>query len=101
MGSYIAFVAAGYNTFLLKQKILKNAIFITKSNNPTVVKSASVGVALLYFSGLSIMWHIPSIFAELAVRVYCSSENAATTVLFRSYLRNEIFSDQRLNSVLR
>ena len=73
MGSYIAFVAAGYNTFLLKQKILKNAIFITKSNNPTVVKSASVGVALLYFSGLSIMWHIPSIFAELAVRVYCSS----------------------------
>ena len=93
LGSYVAFGVAGYNTFLLKQKILKNAISITKSNHPTVVKVASVGVGLLYFAGLSVMWHVPSVFAELAVRVYCSSENAATTVLFRSYLRGEIFSD--------
>ena len=72
-GSYAAVVLAGYNTFLLKQKILKNAISISKSNNPTIVKLAAVGVGLCYFSGLAISWHVPSLFAELAVRVYCSS----------------------------
>ena len=72
-GSYVAFFAAGYNTFLLKQKIIKNAIAITKSKNPTVVKAAATGVSLLYFIGLGVVWHIPSLFAELAVRVYCST----------------------------
>lgn len=83
MGSLIAFGLAGYNTFLLRQKIIKNAIHLTKSNNPQVVAAASALVGGLYYAGLSIVWHIPSFFSELAVRVYCSSENAATTILFR------------------
>ena len=100
-GSYVAFGAAGYNTFLLKQKIIKNAVAITKSKNPTVVKSASVGVALLYFVGLSMVWHIPSLFAELAVRIYCSTENATTTLLFKDYLKKEIFNQTRLKRILK
>ena len=73
LGSYVAFALATYNTYLLRQKILKNAISLTKSTQPAVVKLASVGVSLLYFTGLTVMWHIPSFFAELAVRVYCSA----------------------------
>jgi len=100
IGSYVAFGIAGYNTFLLKQKIIKNAISITKSINPNVVKTASVGVGLLYFIGLTAVWHIPSLFAELAVRVYCSTENAATTVFFKDYLKKEVFNSQRLKRIL-
>lgn len=73
MGSTAALGIAGYNTFLLRQKIIKNAIHLTKSNNPNVVAAASAVVSLFYFSGLAVVWHVPSFFAELAVRVYCSS----------------------------
>jgi hypothetical protein len=83
LGSYAAFALAAYNTFLLRQRVLKNAIALTRSTQPVVVQTAAVGVGLCYLVGLSAMWHIPSLFAELAVRVYCSSENAATTLLFR------------------
>jgi hypothetical protein len=62
-GSYAALVIAGYNTFLLKQKIIKNAIHITKSNNPNVVVGASFLVGAFYYAGLSIVWHIPSFFS--------------------------------------
>jgi hypothetical protein len=54
---------AGYNTFLLRQKILKNAISVTKSNNPKMVGIASAIVGLYYFVGLVAVWHIPSFFA--------------------------------------
>jgi hypothetical protein len=64
---------AAYNTFLLRQKILKNAIHLTKSNKPVIVGTASFIVGTFYFAGLSIVWHIPSFFSELAVRVYCSA----------------------------
>lgn len=73
MGSTIAFGVAAYNTFLLRQKIIKNAIHLTKSNNPRVAVAAGVVVAGFYFAGLSLVWHIPSFFSELAVRVYCSA----------------------------
>lgn len=63
LGSYVAFGLASYNTYLLRQKILKNAIAITKSTQPNVVKSASLAVGLLYFMGLSVVWHVPSFFA--------------------------------------
>ena len=100
-GSYAAFILAGYNTFLLKQKIIKNAIGLTKSTKPTIVKAASLGVASCYFIGLAAVCHIPSLFAELAVRVYCSSENASTTIFFRSYLKEEIFNEQRVSYILK
>ena len=100
-GSYAASALAGYNTYLLRQKIIKNAISLTKSTRPPVVRAASMIVAGFYFCGLCVMWHIPSFFAELAVRVYCSSENAATTILFREYLRRQVFSEQRLSYILR
>ncbi len=73
IGSYLAFGLAGYNTFLLRQKILKNAIALTRSTRPRTVMAASAGVGLLYFLGLTVVWHVPSFFAELAVRVYCSA----------------------------
>ncbi len=91
-GSTIAFGVAAYNTFLLRQKIIKNAIHLTKSNHPRVVIPASILVASFYFAGLSAVWHVPSFFSELAVRVYCSAENATTTVLFRDHIRRSIFS---------
>ena len=37
-GSRFAIVMAMYNTFVIRQRIFKNAIHLTKSNNPTVVK---------------------------------------------------------------
>lgn len=73
LGSYVAFIMAIYNTFLLKQKILKNSIFITKSNNPIVIVSASIFVGAFYFTGLACLWHIPSFFCEIAARVYSAT----------------------------
>ena len=101
MGSLAAFLIAGYNTTLLKQRILKNAIHLTKSNKPYVVLPAAAGVGLMYYAGLVCVWHIPSFFAELAVRVYCASENATTTVLFRDFMQKELFSEKRLELILR
>jgi hypothetical protein len=83
MGSVLALGLAAYNTFLLRQKIIKNAIHLTKSNHPRVVSAASLLVGGFYYAGLAVVWHVPSFFCELAVRVYCSAENATTTVLFR------------------
>ena len=97
----MAFGAAAYNTFLLRQKIIKNAIAVTRSNHPKVVALATGFVSLYYFAGLCVVWHVPSFFAELAVRVYCASENAMTSVLFREYLRKEIFNERRLKAILK
>jgi len=63
MGSLIAFGLAGYNTFLLKQKILKNAISLSKSNKSTIVVPVAAGVGCMYYLGLCVVWHIPSFFA--------------------------------------
>ena len=93
MGSLVAFGMAGYNTFLLRQKIIKNAIHLTKSNNPHVVRPACFLVAAFYYVGLALTWHIPSFFTELAVRVYCSAENASTTMLFREGIKHELFRE--------
>lgn len=101
LGSLAAFMLAGYNTLLLKQRILKNAIHITKSNKPHVVLPAAVGVGVMYFLGLACVWHVPSFFAELAVRVYCASENATTTVLFRDFMEKELFSEKRVSMILK
>ena len=96
MGSYAAAGLALYNTYLLRQTILKNSIALTRSNNPKIVRPASLVVSGFYFMGLAAVWHIPSLFAELAVRVYCSAENATTTVLFREHLKKEIFNENRV-----
>jgi hypothetical protein len=73
MGSYLAFFLSCYNVFLVRQNILKNAIHITKSNNPKVVKIASILVGSFYFIGLYLLWNIPCFFTEIAVRSYCAS----------------------------
>ena len=62
LGSIFAFFLAIYNTFLIRQRIIKNSIYITKSNNPIVVKGTCLVVGLMYFSGLYALWHIPSFF---------------------------------------
>ena len=82
-GSMFATVAAIYNLFLIRQKVIKNAVFLSKSNNPRVVKTMCLVVGSLYFYGLYALWHIPSLFSEIAVRVYWSTEDACTNVLMR------------------
>lgn len=63
VGSRLATVAALYNLFLIRQRILKNAIYLTKSNNPRTVKLMCVLVGSIYFTGLYCLWKIPSFFA--------------------------------------
>ncbi len=58
-GSYIAMVLSIYNTYLLRQQILKNAIHITKSNNVKIVKPAAFLVGGFYLLGLYTLWNIP------------------------------------------
>ena len=62
IGSMLAFPVAAYNTYLLRQKIIKNAIHLTKSNNPKIVMGGCIAVGSLYYLGLAIVWHIPSFF---------------------------------------
>ena len=101
MGSIFATVAALYNLFLIRQRILKNAIYLTKSNNPRTVKMMSVVVGSLYFAGLYCIWHIPSFFSEVAVRVYVSTEDVVTNWLMRRYAEEILLNDKRLERVLK
>jgi hypothetical protein len=63
VGSLAATVAAAYNLFLIRQRVIKNAIYLTKSNNPTVVKLMCVVVGSIYYMGLYCLWHIPPFFS--------------------------------------
>ena len=72
-GSSLAFLLSLYNLFLLRQKILKNAIYFSKSNKPYIVKPVSIAIGICYFVGLYSIWHIPSLGAEAAVRIYVAS----------------------------
>lgn len=101
MGSIFATVAALYNLFLIRQRILKNAIYLTKSNKPRTVKMMSVIVGSLYFAGLYCIWHIPSFFSEVAVRVYVSTEDVVTNWLMRRYAEEILLNDKRLERVLK
>ena len=92
LGTLFAFGMACYNTFLIRQRIIKHAIYLTKSNNPTIVKAMTGVVGFLYFSGLYVIWHIPSFFTEIAVRVYVSTEDTVTNYLLKDKLRNSVFS---------
>lgn len=100
MGSLFATIAAFYNTFLLRQKILKNSIYITKSTNPHVVKSTCLIVGAFYFFGLYCLWHIPSFFAEIAVRLYVATEDTVTNVLLKRYLEEILGNNPKLDKVL-
>lgn len=62
-GSLLAFGLATYNTFLLRQKIIKNAIHLTKSTNTKIVTAGCFIVGSFYYIGLALVWHIPSFFA--------------------------------------
>ena len=99
-GTFFALGLAVYNTFLIRQRIIKNAIHITKSNNPRIVKAMTGVVGFLYFSGLYVIWHIPSFFTEIAVRMYVSTEDTVTNYLLRDKLRNDIFSEKKLKLIL-
>ena len=99
MGSYVALAMTIYNVHLLRQKILKNAIHITKSNKPLVVKSVSLLIGSLYFAGLYTLWHIPSIGAEIAVRVYVASEVTATNYLVDEN-KNNLLRGEKMCSIL-
>jgi hypothetical protein len=55
----------------------------------------------MYYLGLCCVWHVPSFFAEIAVRIYCAAENASTSVLFHNYLQKEILNEKRINYILK
>lgn len=66
MGSKIAFCLATYNLYNIRQRIIKQAIHLTKSKNPWVIRGACFYVGLFYYAGLLLIWHIPSISTEFA-----------------------------------
>ena len=99
-GSYFATIAAIYNTFLLRQKIIKNSIFLTKSNNPRFVKPMCFVIGSFYFFGLYCLWHIPSFFAEVAVRVYVATEDTVSNILLKKYLEEILCENVKLGNVL-
>ncbi len=72
-GTIASSLIALYNLFLMRQRIIKNAISLTKSNNPFIVKSMCLVVGSLYYVGLYCLWQIPTFFSEVAVRTYISS----------------------------
>jgi hypothetical protein len=86
MGNIFGGIMAVYNLYLLRQKVIKNAIHVTKSTNSIVVKGMSLVVGVLYFMGLYVMWQIPPFFCEVAVRVYCATEDTVTTSMIKSHL---------------
>ncbi|KAM3144392.1 hypothetical protein pb186bvf_003556 [Paramecium bursaria] len=71
IGSSLAFCMAVHNLYYMKQSILKQTIHLTKSNNPKVIKIARIPLYGIYFIVLSALWHIPSISAEIGVRMNC------------------------------
>ena len=86
VGSTVASVAALYNLFLIRQRVIKNSIFLTKSKNPRVVKAMCVVVGSIYYGGLYLLWNLPSFFSEVAVRTYVASEDAVCNFLLRRHL---------------
>jgi hypothetical protein len=62
LGSYIAIAMSFYNVYLLRQNILKNAIYITRSNIPNIVKPAAILIGGFYLIGLYVLWNIPCFF---------------------------------------
>lgn len=101
VGNTFATIAALYNLFLIRQTILKNAIYLTKSNKPRIVKMMSVIVGSLYFTGLYCLWHIPPFFSEVAVRVYISTEDMVTNWMLKRYAEEILVNDKRLQKVLK
>lgn len=100
VGGTFATVAALYNLFLIRQRIIKNSIFLTKSNNPKVVKAMCLVVGSLYYAGLYSLWHIPSFFSEIGVRAYVASEDAVSNILLRDHLEQILLNNPRLKKSL-
>ena len=96
IGGTFASVAALYNLFLLRQRIIKNSIFLSKSNNPKVVKTMCVVVGSIYYAGLYCLWHLPSFFSEVGVRVYVASEDAVSNILLRKHLEQILLGNPQL-----
>lgn len=101
IGSMFATVAALYNLFLIRQTIIKNAIYLTKSNKPRIVRMMSVVVGSFYFTGLYCLWHIPSFFSEVAVRVYVSTEDVMTNRLLKRYAEQILLNEQKVGKILK
>lgn len=59
-----------------------------------------VVVGGLYFMGLYIIWHIPSFFSEVAIKVYLSTEDAVTNYLLHEKINHLLLSDQKVKQIL-
>ena len=47
---------------------MKHSIFISRTNNPKVVKAVSLFVGGAYLAGLFAVWHVPPLFIEISLR---------------------------------
>ena len=64
----MATVGCCVNFYQIRQRVVKHAIFVTRSNNPRVVKAASVFVGGSYLLALFAVWHLPPLFLEISLR---------------------------------
>jgi hypothetical protein len=85
MGTLAATGAAAYNLFLIRQRNIKNARYLTKSTNPMIIKFMCGVVGAIYYMGLYCLWQIPPFFSEVAVRTYVSTEDLVTNILLLNY----------------
>jgi glycerol-3-phosphate responsive antiterminator len=99
-GNSLATLAAIYNLFLIRQRVIKNAIFLTKSNNPRVVKLMCGVVGAVYFAGLYICWKIPPFLGEVAARTYVSTEDVVTSILLQGVTEEILLNNKNLKNQL-
>ena len=70
------------NFYRIRQRIIKHAIFLTRSTNPWIVKIGSLFVGTVYFFGLLAAWHMFPMYLELGLRTSVGI-SAATFAMFR------------------
>ena len=68
LSTIVATVGSLVNFYQIRQQVIKHAIYFSRSNNPNIVKSATVCVGLVYLVGLFGVWHLPTLFIEIGLR---------------------------------
>ena len=79
------------NFYRIRQRIIKHAIYLTRSNNPWTVKVGTLFVGTVYFFGLLLVWHLFPMYIELGLRTSVGL-SAATFAVFRP----DVLTDSQL-----
>ncbi len=94
-GSKIGLCLATYNLYNIRQTIIKQAIHLTKSKNPWVVKGACFYVGLVYYIGLIMIWQIPSISTEFAYYFFLANANSSFNLFMSQKEMTEALATKR------